>query len=118
MKIWIEYEGANSEFLVAVCGGVNRGVYLDGLLLDNEPLAYVVAAVDDQGLHPIVRVKAAEAMKRMHGGYAIVFGKRRIKAKPDEKTLVIEPDGMPAEKDNAIELVLRFFRKHKIKSNL
>jgi hypothetical protein len=118
MKIWIQYEEKNSEFLVAICGGVKKGIYLDGLLLDSEPLAYVVAAVTDQGFVPVTRVAAASAMKRMHGGLAIIYGKLRIKTKPDNETLVIEPDGKLTEKDNAIERVLVFFKRHKIPSNL
>lgn len=118
MKIWLQYEGENSDLLIAVSGGVRKGIYLDGTTLEGEALGLVITSMEDQGYIPIARVKAAPAMKKLHGGLAIMYGVRALKSKADNKTLVIKPDGTKNDEDKAIENVLAFFKTHKVPSSL
>jgi hypothetical protein len=118
MKIWIQNEEPNLSFLIALSGAVKRGIYLDGTEMEVDALGLIVTSMEDQDYIPIIRVKAAPAMKKLHGGIAIIYGMRVLKSKADNKTLAIKPDGTKNEKDNAIEDVLKFFKLQKIPSSL
>jgi hypothetical protein len=118
MKIWLQYEGETLERLKAIAGGVKGAAYFDGTIVQDESLGSIVSQLDGQGLHPIVRVPAALAMKKLHGGLAITYGISRIKSKPDARTLYIELDGTKREEDEAVEEILKFFKTHKVPSTL
>ena len=119
MKIWIQHDSESLDFVIAVAGGVKGGIYLDGTLLDDEPLAYVISCMEDQGCRPVCRTKAALAMKKNHGGLAILYGPaKRTKMKPDNKTLFLVPDETKNEHDNAVDKALKFLKECKVPSTL
>ena len=118
MRIWLEYEGDSSDFLIALAGGVKRGIYLDGREVGNEAVGYVTTCMEDQGYIPITRVVGALANKRQYGGLAILYKMTNLKSKADIKTIVIKPSDEKNALDKAIEQVLAFFKKNKVPSSL
>jgi hypothetical protein len=121
MKIWISYEGANTDMLRAIAGGVSSSVPLDCLEILDSVTGSISQQIEDTGLVPVMRVTSPLAMKREFGGLAIIVqqeGDATIKTKHDVKTLLFKMDDSKTRADKALEKILEFLKTNKVKSPL